>query len=171
MGHITNKSKASDLFIRADKCDDRGDFKGAFRLMLAAARLGDVGAQLNVGNYYDGGKGVPRNRSVAMYWYKRAYRRGDSSAAFNIGVMWRNEKQFERALSWFVRSAKLGNDGANLEIAKYYLDHKHDPLRAVQHLKQVTNSAWVSEAELEEAAELLKIVKGRAKARSRRTSH
>ena len=31
--------------------------------MQAAAKLGDTGAQINVGTYYDEGKGVRRSRS------------------------------------------------------------------------------------------------------------
>jgi TPR repeat protein len=76
-----------ELFIRADKQADEGNFKSAFRLFLAAAKAGDSSCQINVGNYYDAGKGVRRNRSAAMYWYKRAYRRREASAAHNIGVM------------------------------------------------------------------------------------
>jgi TPR repeat protein len=119
MSRLTNKAKASALFIRADQEEERGNLRSAFRLMLSAARLGDTGAQVNVGNYYDDAKGVQRNRSAALYWYKRAYRRGDSGAANNIGVLWRKEKQFKRALGWFVRAVKLGDDEANLEIGKH----------------------------------------------------
>lgn len=63
------KEKASQLFLRAEKAEERGDIRSAFRLLQASARLGDVLAQINVGNYYDAGKGVRRNRSAALYWY------------------------------------------------------------------------------------------------------
>ena len=61
------KSKTDDLFMRADKLADEGDFKSAFRLFLAAAKAGDSSCQINLGNFYDDGKGVRRNRSAAMY--------------------------------------------------------------------------------------------------------
>jgi TPR repeat protein len=153
---MTKKAKAESLFIRADKADDAGDFRSAFRLMLAAAKLGDVGAQVNVGNYYDAGKGVRRNLSAALYWYKRAYRRGCSSAASNIGVLWRNERNLPRALEWFERAARLGDDEANLEIGKHYLLNERNPQRAIAYFQRVRRSDWVSEAGTEEAAALLR---------------
>ena len=149
------KSKTDDLFIRADKQADKGNFKSAFRLFLAAAKAGDSACQTNLGNFHDEGTGVRRNRPAAMYWYKRAYRRGASCAAHNIGVMWRNEKKYNRALKWFKKAVKLGDDQANLEIAKHYLEVEHNPQRAIPYLKKVCESNCVTEAGLEEANALL----------------
>jgi len=152
----TKKSRAEALFIRADKQEEKGNLRSAFRLMLTAAKLGDIGAQLNVGNYYDGGKGIQRNRSAALHWYKRAYRRGYSAAAHNIGVLWRNEKQFARALSWFDRAVKLGDSEANLEIGKHYLQVEKNPRKAIPFFRRVKPTSWVSQAGAEEAAKLLR---------------
>jgi TPR repeat protein len=156
MSRVPSKSKAEDLFIRACKHEDEGDLKSAFRLMSAAAKLGDIGAQLNVGNYYDSGQGVHRNRAAAMYWYKRAYRRGYSCAAHNVGIMWRNENQPRRALGWFKRAVDLGDDESHLEIGKHYLRNENNPAKAIVHFKRVIRAEVVTEAGLEEAAELLR---------------
>src|SRR4051812_8855399 len=91
MPRTTKKAKATELFRRADKYYDQGRLKQAFRLMLAAAKLGDAGAQVNVANYFDHGQGVRRNRAKAFYWYRRAYRRGDTTAAHNIAIVYRRE--------------------------------------------------------------------------------
>ena len=136
--------------------------------MLAAAKLGDVGAQLNVGNYYDDGKGVRRNPEAALYWYRRAYRRGYASAANNIGVVWRNEKQPQRALAWFKRAVKLGDDEANLEIGKHYLENENEPQKALEHFQRVIPSELVSEAGMETATTLLAVAKAKLKTESRR---
>src|SRR5882757_6650058 len=117
----SRKQYAEQLFIRAAKQEENGQLRAAFRLYLAAAKAGDTSCQLNIGNFYDAGTGVRRNRSAALYWYKRAYRRGDSCAANNIGVMWRNDKQPKRALGWFQKAVHMGDEEANLEIARYYL--------------------------------------------------
>ncbi|PYU60163.1 MAG: hypothetical protein DMG56_08640 [Acidobacteria bacterium] len=119
--------------------------------------------QINLGNFYAGGTGVRRNRSAAMYWYKRAYRRGEPCAAHNIGVMWRNEKKYRRALQWFKKAVRLGDDEAKLEIAKYYLEVEHNPERAIPHLKKVCESNCVTEAGLEEASRLLERERKRVK--------
>jgi TPR repeat protein len=161
MAKSTNSGKrsrslnANDIFVRADKEADKGNLESAFRLFLAGARAGDRSCQVNLGNFYDGGMGVRRNRSAAMYWYKRAYRRGDSSAANNIGVMWRNEKKYSRALEWFRKAVKLGDDEANLEIAKHYLEVMHNPEGAIPHLRKVCESNCVTEAGLAEAKTML----------------
>ena len=155
------KSKTDDLFIRADKQAEAGNLKFAFRLYLAAAKAGDTSCQINLGNLYDEGSGVRRNRSAAMYWYKRAFRRGAASAAHNIGVMWRNEENYGRALYWFKQAVRLGDDEANLEIAKHYLQVEQNVVKAILHLERVCASNGVTEAGLEEARALLRHAKRR----------
>jgi TPR repeat protein len=159
---VSRKVNAERLFIRAEKQEQSGNLRSAFRLYLAAAKAGDLGCQVNVGNYYDAGTGVRRSRSLAFYWYKRAYRRGDSSAANNIGIMWRNENKPKRALEWFQKAVRLGDGEANLEIAKYYLRNEADPGKTIRHLRKVYQSDWVTEASLEETGRLLKQAKKQA---------
>lgn len=150
------KSKGEELFIRAEKQEKRGELRSAFRLYLAGAKLGETGCQVDVGNYYDDGKAVRRNRKAALYWYKRAYRRGSASAAHNIGILLRNDKNPKHALEWFKKAVRMGDGESNLEIAKHYLRHEQNAARAVRHLKKVLESNWVSEAGQEEATRLLK---------------
>jgi TPR repeat protein len=152
----SRKPNVEALFIQAAKQEENGKLRSAFRLYLAAAKAGDTGCQLNVANFYDAGTGVRRNRVAALYWYKRAYRRGYSCAASNIGIMWRNENQPRRALKWFEKAVRLGDDEANLEIAKYYLQSEQNPLKAIGHLEKVCQSKCVTEAGAVEAARLLK---------------
>lgn len=156
MQKLTKKQQSDELFLRADREYERGNRRSAFRLMLSAAKLGDLGAQVNVGNFYDAAHGVRRNRELALYWYKRAYRRGDSSAAYNTGVMLRKENQLKRALQWFARAVELGDEEANLEIGKHYLTVEKNPQKAMRYLRRVRPSGWVSEAGAEEAQKLLK---------------
>jgi TPR repeat protein len=150
------KPDKNSLFNRAAKHEENGELRSAFRLYLAGAKAGDSGCQINVGNFYDAGTGVRRNRSAALYWYKRAYRRGDSSAANNIGILWRNANNPKRALGWFQRAVRLGDAEANLEIAKHYLRNERNLHKAIRHLEKVCQSNWVTEAGEEEATKLLK---------------
>jgi TPR repeat protein len=159
----SQKSKAEELFIRAEQQEAKGKLRSAFSLYLAGAKAGESGCQLNVGNYYDDGTGVRRNRKAALYWYKRAYRRGMASAAHNIGIVWRNDNNPKRALKWFQKAVRLGDDEANLEIAKYHLQRQHNPAKAIRHLEKVLRSNWVSEAGLEEARKLIKQAKKETK--------
>jgi TPR repeat protein len=88
-----------------------------------------------------------------------------SSAANNIGVLWRNENKPKRALQWFRKAVQLGDDEAHLEIAKYYLWIERQPEKAISHLEKVRRLKWVSEAGVEEAAMLLKQVRKQLKCR------
>lgn len=82
-----NASEGDRLFHEADKKAKQGDQRTAFRLFMLGAKLGDRSCQLNVGYRYDCGIGVHRNKKAAILWYMRAYRRGDASAANNIGTI------------------------------------------------------------------------------------
>src|SRR5215471_3254691 len=115
------RSHTDDLFVRAAAQEEKGNLRSAFRLYLADAKAGDSGCQVNLGNFYDDAIGVRRNRAAALRWYKLAYRRGSASAASNIGVMLRKEGHTRRALAWFERAVRLGDDEAHLDIAKHYL--------------------------------------------------
>src|SRR5712692_4784933 len=119
--NLSRKHEADALFVRADHAWNRGNLRAAFRLFLKAAKGGDQAAKLNVGYFYDRGLGVGRDLTAALYWYKRAYRSGDASAANNIGTIWRDKRNDKRALAWFQCAVRLGDHAANLEIAKHFL--------------------------------------------------
>jgi TPR repeat protein len=120
---VMRQAKADETFRRADKQQELGNLKSGFRLLLAAAKIGNESAQLNLGYTYDVGLGVRRNRSAAMFWYKRAYRngRGSPNAAANIGTIYRDERNEPQAIAWFRRASQHGDIEANLELAKLYL--------------------------------------------------
>jgi hypothetical protein len=155
----SRKSDAGELFYRADKEWDRGELQSAFRLFLAAANAGDRAAQTNIGNFYDMGIGRRCNKVSALYWYRRAYRRGDASAANNIATIWRDKHEPQRALAWFRRAVRLGDDSSNLDIAKHYLQNESNLRKAIGYLTKVCQSDRVSEGEEEEAMRLLKAAK------------
>ena len=128
-------------------------------MMKVGAKAGDRSMQLNLGYFYDTGRGVRRDRERAMYWYRRAYRRGDASAANNIGTIYRDEKRWVLALRWFGRAVDLGDPEANLAIAKILMSQGEPRTRVRGHLKKVL-VGWkrerVCENSFEEATALLK---------------
>jgi TPR repeat protein len=145
------------LFAKASEQWDRGKLRSAFRLFLSAAKRGDPGAQHNLGYFYDVGVGVKPNRAAALYWYNRAFRRGYSSAASNIGTIFRDEEKTRQALSWFQRAIRLGDADANLEVAKILLRKEGKTGRAVAYLKRTTKAkpSDVTEGSKQEAQRLL----------------
>jgi TPR repeat protein len=164
MSRPTKKARAESLWLRAEKCEEQGRMRVAFRLMLTAAKLGSISAQINVGNYYDEGSGVQRNVSKALYWFKRAYRRGNSTGAHNVGCVWRREGKLRRSLYWFRRSVELGDSESNLDIGKHFLECEKNPRKAIMYFKRVKPSDWVSEAGLEQAQRLLRKAQRHVKA-------
>ncbi len=157
-GRRSRNARNGALFVRAARYSEDGEFRAAFQLFLRSARNGDSGSQLNVGFCYDTGEGVRRNKTKALFWYKRAYRRGDACAANNTGTIWRDRQNPKRALYWFHRAIKLGNEDSNLEIAKLYLQNG-DPSQALTYLERITPSSIVTEATFEEAQHLLKLTR------------
>lgn len=150
--------KIDDLLTRADQQWQRGELRSAFHLFLAAAKQGDATAQLDLGYFYDTGTGIKPNRSLALRWYKQAYRQGRGAAASNIGTIFRDEGRLRQALAWFERAAKLGDSDANLEIARILL-HRKRAEEAIPYLKRVVSAEpglEVTEASHEEATGLLK---------------
>jgi TPR repeat protein len=165
------QSKTDVLFIRANEMWDCGRLHSALRLFISGAKSGDSSAQHNLGYFYDVGIGVKPNRAKALYWYKKAVRRGSRVAASNIGTIFRDEGDIKQALSWFNRAVDLGDADANLEIAKIYLSKKNNLQTAVDYLKRTTTAGRddVTEGSKQEARRLLKQLDG--KPRGRRVAH
>ena len=165
------KSTAVETWVRADKEWERGRLRPAFRLMLAAAKMRESGAQVNVGYMYDNGVGTRHNKGLALYWYRRAYRRGEATAAHNIGTVWRDDGNFQRAFYWFERALQMngGDDGeANFEIAKLYLGKGQNIRKAASFLRKVCRSKNVTQDCLEQAERLLKRTRTSSKIGSKR---
>jgi len=140
------------LFQRADKEWEAGRLKSAFRLFLTCAKAGDSGCQVNLGTFYRDGIGMKPNRDRALYWYRRAYRNGERTAASNVGVLYRDERKLKQALAWFER-AKDGD--ADLAIALMYLQ-ENDRTNAIHYLERTCKAECVTEASRDEAQQLLK---------------
>jgi TPR repeat protein len=149
--------KNDERFNRASELWERRRLKDAFHLFLSAAADGDVASQTNLGYFYDCGIGTKKNKNAALRWYKKAHRRGDSSATINIGTIYRDRGETKRALQWFERALARGDDDGALEIGKIYVTEGNFTT-AAKYLKRARKSRSVSEDTNEQAAELLKQV-------------
>lgn len=154
-GTTINRNDANELYQRAEEEWRRGRLRSAFRYFLAAARAGMIPAFGIVAQFYDQGDGVKANENAALHWYHRAYRNGDHSVANNIGCILRDRNKLAQALLWFRRAAKQGDGDANLNIAKLYICHRHDPTRAIPFLQEVNRSRSVTAGSKLEARRLL----------------
>jgi uncharacterized protein len=128
-------NKAERLRRQGQDHSDKGaKFKG-FLSLLAAAKLGDEEAQVSVG--YDYAYGIFRKANVgkALRWWKRAYRQGSWAAAFNLGMFFRDAKQWAEAVKWFEGAIRAGDEDGLIEIAKVHLRYAGDRDAGLRYLK------------------------------------
>jgi len=52
---------------------------------LELAQKGEVSAMIHLGMLYDTGNGVPKDRSLAIYWFNQAAQQGDETSLWIIG--------------------------------------------------------------------------------------
>jgi TPR repeat protein len=150
-------SDADRLFLEAERYEEAGDFRSAFKTLLVAARLGDSGCQNNLGNFYASGKGVRKSLEKAAYWYKRAYNKGDRSAANNLAIDKRNQGDVRSAVIWFKKAIEMKDGDACIPLAKIYMARKNGQRMAAGLLRQALRMSRsdLSEAGREEAESFL----------------
>jgi TPR repeat protein len=148
---------ADDLFNKADQFEEKGQLRRAFACLLRASQLGDSSSQVNLGNFYALGTGTRKDLEKAAYWYKRAYRSGDSTGAFNLAIDKRNAGNKRSAIIWFKKALDMRYGEAAAELAKIYMQRPGGKKLAIAVLKKTRgmNCSEISEAGREEVAELL----------------
>ena len=81
-----------------------------------AAEKGVVEAQYNLGVCYEFGKGVEKDLSEAVKWYRKAAEQGDAMAQYNLGILYFEgsgvDKNLPEAAKWFRKSAEQGDANA-----------------------------------------------------------
>ena len=146
------------LFREAELREEAGDFRTAFRLLSAAAQLGHVGGQLNLGNFYAWGRGARKNLEKAAYWYKKAYKNGYSDGALNLAIDRRNQGDIRSAVIWFKKAIAMNNGDACIALAKINNTRKGGQRAATRLLRRALRMSRddISDAAKEEAESLLK---------------
>jgi uncharacterized protein len=133
--HNAQTSEAERLRRRGEQQSDKGANSKAFRSFLDAARLGDEEAQVSVGYAYAYGIFRKVNVDKGLRWWKRAYRQGSWAAAFNLGMFFRDAKQWANAVRWFERAIQAGDEDGLIEIAKIHLRYAGDRAAGLSYLK------------------------------------
>jgi TPR repeat protein len=92
----------------------------AARALMRAASVGCESAFASLGYCFDAGLGIRRNSRLAMYWYRRAWRRRWPTAASNIGTIYRDRGLFAQAVSWWKRAIDAGLPEEGVEVGYCY---------------------------------------------------
>ncbi len=91
---------------------DRADLSSALAAWKPLAELGDLEAQVIVGEVYERGLGVAPDYAEAARWYRRAAEKGDRRAQVNLGYLYERglgvEADPKEALEWYRRAAGRG---------------------------------------------------------------
>jgi TPR repeat protein len=83
----------------------------AVRLFRRAAHS-DATAAVSLAYAYDIGAGTRRNTTLALQWYRRAVRMGESSGASNMAAVYRAQGKLGLAHRWALRAVDMGHGDA-----------------------------------------------------------
>ena len=84
---------------------DRGDYATALRLLRPLAEEGNQEAQINLGNMYFDGNGVPLDYAQSVKWYLLAADQGNTDAQIALGFLYKYGEavrlDYVQAYKWF----------------------------------------------------------------------
>ena len=90
-------------------------------MLRRAAAKGDPTAAGSLGYAYDVGQGIRRDTTLALMWYRRAARLGNTTAATNIATVYRDQGKLRLAHRWLLLAAKMGDGDAAVTAGYSYL--------------------------------------------------
>lgn len=148
---------AETEFTDACAALDKGDCERAFELMKAASEAGNLSAMANMGVFYLDGVGTPPNTTLGLLWSRRAALKRNSTAATNVALYYLDLGNSRRASYWFNRAVSLGDQGAMFYLAKMLIARNtaRSQIRAVEILRDLVGTRWLSEEESDEARLLI----------------
>jgi len=83
----------------------RGDYATALQLLRPLAEKGDPEAQINLGNMYFDGNGVPQDNGESVKWYLLAADQGSADAQIALGFLYEYgeavPQDYVQAHKWF----------------------------------------------------------------------
>lgn len=130
------------------------DARAAVRWYRKSATAGNAAGQTHLGVCLCVGRGVRRDDTEALRWFKRALRQGDWSAPNNIASVYRDRGNHCRAIFWYERAIACGDGDALVEVGcGYYtgIGVRHDPKQAIRCFRQAITSKNITQAGRENA--------------------
>jgi len=126
---------------KAMEAYQNGKFKLAYKEFKKSALKGHADSQYNLAVMLYSGKGVPKDKAEAVYWFIQSAEGGDQSAQYNLGVLYSSDKElpneypkmengeiyFEvssrkpetnkaKAVKWYKMAAEKGHISAQLNL-------------------------------------------------------
>jgi len=111
---VTDKDKADaiELFRKAleELRKDKPNYLTAADYYRSSADLSYAGALNNLGDLYEDGKGVPKDKLAAVYYYTRAAERGEPTAYLSLSTILADESKDQEVLTEALKFAILANE-------------------------------------------------------------
>ncbi len=100
------------------------DYQNAYKRFQPLAEQGDSGSEYYLALMYDEGRGVEKDASTAVHWYKRAAQQGHMDAQYNLGVAYASgagvERDMSQAVNWWEKAAQRGSVDAEFNLGLVY---------------------------------------------------
>lgn len=101
---------------------NRGEYATALSEWKPLAAAGDVNAQMNLGNMYRKGEGVPKDFAEAAKWYRKAAKQNHAGAQTVLGVFHEYgtgvPHDYAKALAFYRKAAARGNKLAKKGVTR-----------------------------------------------------
>ena len=96
-----------------------------FSSVLEMAENGDVRAQCELAGLYENGLGTTKDPETAVFWYKKAIKKGDIVSTYNLGVIYFSGNEpikanKREAFNFILKSSEKGISKANFFIGLFY---------------------------------------------------
>jgi TPR repeat protein len=85
-----------------------------------AAYDGDLQGMMALASAYEHGQGVNHSPKRARSWYYKAANKRSADAMHRLGIIHRDEKNYETALTWFQNAVKEGSLDARIDAGQMY---------------------------------------------------
>jgi len=92
------------------------DLQQAHKWYERAAEQGYAAAQNALASLLADGEDFPVDFPTAIRWYKKAIAQGEASAAYNLGITYRDMGKPALAYRWYARAAEMGEKDAYLQM-------------------------------------------------------
>ncbi|MBN0986688.1 tetratricopeptide repeat protein [Amphritea pacifica] len=146
------------IFDKAYAFYEKGMLEEAFDYFLRGAESGDTSCMIWVGVLYGDGVKEDAQNKEEISWYERAWKKGELSAANNLAIVYKNQKNYSDAECWFKKAIRGGDGDANLELAKMLIDVGRENKEIRSYLTATIESNYVTEASIDEAQTLLESI-------------
>ena len=126
---------------------DRDDYATAILLFRKAADLGNADAQVQVGDMYNIGMGLPQSYAEAAKWYQKAAEQGNADAQVSLGHMYAQGRgvpqDHAEAVKWFRPAAEQGVAPAQFYLGlSYEKGVRQDVARAAKWYRKAAEQGY-----------------------------